>query len=151
MRGIGPRSVPQVPQNKWFRESTKRAFTRWCQFLIKIWSKMTLSVFKKWWENLMKLRILVFMSNDFSDRFWQNHTFCCMTCTIFLKVSRSEEALEEPLQCTKCTLTWARSKIVKMHSLPVTTQKTSFWRQVLYENAIRVGHLKRWIFPSHTF
>ena len=53
----------------------------------------------------MKLRILVFMNNDFSNQFWQKHTFCCMICTIFWKVCRSKSPLEEPLQCTKSTLT----------------------------------------------
>ena len=86
--GLKSRIVPQVPQNKWFGEGTKRAFPRWCQFLIKTLWKLTLSIFKFWWENHMKLRILVFMNNDFSDRFWQKHTFCCMICTIFLKVCR---------------------------------------------------------------
>ena len=56
MRGIGPGSVPQVPQNKWFGEGTKRAFPRWCQLLVKIWWKMTLSIFKFWWENLYEIK-----------------------------------------------------------------------------------------------
>ena len=99
----------------------------------------------------MKLRILVFSNSDFSDRFWQNHTFCRMICTSLWKQSRSKEALEEPLQCKMCSLTWARSKIIKMHSFTVDTQKCSFWRQVLDENAIRVCHLEGWIFQSHTF
>ena len=54
--GLEPRVVPQVPQNKWFGEGTKLAFPRWCQFLIKIWWKMTLSIFKFWWETLYEIK-----------------------------------------------------------------------------------------------
>ena len=97
------------------------------------------------------LRILLFSSSGFSNRLWQNDKFCCMICTSFWNQSRSKEALEMPLQCKMCSLTQARSKIIKMHSFTVDTQKCSFWRQVLDENAIRVCHFERWIFPSYTF
>ena len=97
------------------------------------------------------LRILLFSNSVFSDRLWQNDRFCCMICTSFGKESCSKEALEEPLQCRMCSLTEARSKIMKTHSFTVDTQKCSFWRQVLDENAIRVCHLERWIFQSDTF
>ena len=99
----------------------------------------------------MILRIPLFVDSGFSDRLWQNNTFCCMICTSFWNQSRSKEALEMPLQCKMCSLTQARSKIIKMHSFSVDTQKCSFWRQVLDENAIRVCHFERWIFASYTF
>ena len=54
--GLEPWVVPQVPQNKWFGEGTKRAFPRWCQFLIKILWKITLSIFKFWWENPYEIK-----------------------------------------------------------------------------------------------
>ena len=96
----------------------------------------------------MIFRILLFGKSGFSDRLWQNDRFCCMICTSFWKESRSKEALEEPLQCRMCSLTEARSKIMKTHSFTVDTQKCSFWRQVLDENANPCLPLRAMDFPK---
>ena len=94
------------------------------------------------------LRILLFSGSGFSDRLWQNDRFCCMICTSFWKESRSKEALEEPLRCRMCSLTEARSKIMKTHSFTVDTQKCSFWRQVPDENAKSCLPLRAMDFPK---
>ena len=136
--GLEPRVVPQVPQNKWFGEGTKRAFPRWGQFLIKIWWKMTLSIFKFWWETLYEIKNSSFHEQWFFRPILTetyillhdlHHLFESMS---FKKPSRSAAAVH------KVHSYLGENKIIKMHALPVTTQKTSFWRQVLDENAIRV-------------
>ena len=95
----------------------------------------------------MILRILLFSNSDFSDRLCQNDSFCCMICTGFWKRGRSKEVLEAQRKGKICSLTQARSKIMKIHLFSVTTQKCSFRRQVLDENANRVCHLERLDFP----
>ena len=133
---LEPRVVPQVPQNKWFGEGTKRAFPRWWQFLIKIWSKMTLSIFKVWWENQCEIKNSGFqqqwifrpiLTETYILLYALHHLFESVS---FKKPSRSAAAVH------KVHSYLGEKQIVKMHSLPVTTQEINFWRQVLDENAI---------------
>ena len=53
--------------------------------------------------------------------------FAVQAAPVFKKKKRrSKEALEEPFQCKMCSLTKARSKIIKMHSFTVDTQNAVF-------------------------
>ena len=103
--GLEPRVVPQVPQNKWFGEGTKRAFPRWCQFMIKSWWKMTLSIFKFWCENRYEIMNSGFQQQWFFRPILTETYILLHDLHHFLKVCRSKSPLEEPLQCTKSTLT----------------------------------------------
>ena len=135
--------VPQIVENKAFGEGTKRASTRQVSLESKLAPKRRFRSSNNDNKTCTILRILLFSNSNFSDRLCQNDSCCCMICTGFWKRGRSKEVLEAQRKGTICSLTQARSKIVKIHLLSVTTQKCGFRGQVLDENANRVCHLER--------
>ena len=112
---------------------------------------MTLSIFKKWWENPYEIKNSGFYQQWFFRPiltesyilFYDLHHF--FESESFKRGSRRAAAMHKVHSYPGEKQSCQNALIARHHA------KTSFWRQVPYENAIRVGHLNRWIFPSHTF
>ena len=62
-----------------------------------------------------------------------------MICTIFLKVNRLKMALEEAAALHKIHSYLGEKQNCQNAFIARYAQKNIFWRQVLCENAIRVG------------